>query len=81
MTNLAWRMSMIATDTIPMKPEHLASTDLESVLWDALELDNFSDEMMVGTLADVQMGTGYTVNACNMCSSNSNTTSGCRTCC
>jgi hypothetical protein len=72
---------MIATGTIPRQHENLSATDLERVLWEALELDDFSDEMIYGSLGDIQMGTGYTVNACNACSSNSNTTSGCRTCC
>ena len=72
---------MIATGTIPRQSANLSTTDLESALWEALDLDEFSDEMIYGSLADVQMGTGYTVNACNACSSNSNTTSGCRTCC
>lgn len=72
---------MIATATIPRQLENLSATDLESVLWEALELDEFSDEMIDGSLGDVQMGTGSTINACNACVSNSNTTSGCRTCC
>lgn len=72
---------MTATGTIPRQLENLSATDLESILWEALELDGLSDEMIDGSLGDVQMGTGYTVNACNACSSNSNTTSGCRTCC
>lgn len=72
---------MIATDNIPLKIENPSATDLESFLWEALELDDFSDEMMHGSMADVQRGTGYTVNACNQCSSNSATTSGCKTCC
>lgn len=72
---------MVATGTIPRQLENLSATDLEGVLWEALELDAFSDEMIYDSLGDVQMGTGSTASACNGCSSNSNTTSGCRTCC
>jgi hypothetical protein len=74
---------MLATVTDPKQLERHPANDLESVLWKALDMDDFSDEMVFGSLTSGQprMGTGYTVNACNACSSNSNTTHGCGTCC
>jgi hypothetical protein len=77
---------MIATHTVPSQdesvlalPEVVSEATVESALWEALELDDLSDEMMHGKSGSIQMGTGHTVNACNQCS-NSNTTHGCGTC-
>lgn len=56
--------------------------NVEEELWKALDMDNFSDEIISDSFPTGQSarkGTGSTVNACNQCT-NSATTAGCGTC-
>ena len=58
------------------------AAQLEDYFWEALEMDTLEKEMSSIEFSpnnQINMGTGRTVNACNMCS-NSNTTSGCGGC-
>lgn len=57
--------------------------DLEMTLWDALDMDELTNEMTYGSISGggAAKGTGHTVNACMQCASNSATTHGCQTCC
>ena len=62
--------------------EKVMPDDLETVLWQSLEMDSLRDEMTTGSFPHgdpIFMGTGHTHNACYMCS-NSATTAGCGTC-
>lgn len=75
---------MIAIDTCANQFENVLTKDLESAMWKALDMDEFSNEMVYGSFPNGQlsgMGTGSTINACSQCSTNSNSTSGCGTCC
>lgn len=59
-------------------------SEVESAMWAALGLDDLQKEIMGESFSagsQLVMGTGHTVNACFMCSTSSNTTAGCNTCC
>jgi hypothetical protein len=76
-------MNMV-NNTNRMQFSNVSTENLEDMLWNALDMDELSSEMIYGSLTGgngVAKGTGHTVNACNVCSSNSNSTHGCGTCC
>jgi hypothetical protein len=64
--------------TAPRNPH---SVTTEAQMWQALEMDEFEEEMAGSSLGatPVGLGTGHTHNACYQCS-NSLTTAGCGTC-
>jgi len=46
----------------------ISSTEAEESLWNALEMDKFSDAMRdADPSAPIMFGTGHTVNSCNQC--------------